>query len=154
MTAGEEPRTAVYPISAAAPLMPSRPSVRVLLVEDSEVLAGRIAELIRRLPDVELIGAVDNEEEAVGSVGASMPDVVILDLHLRAGSGFGVLRSLRRSARPRPKIIVLTGFDLPEYRREAESFGVEAFLNKSRDYHRLPSLLRSLAGQSPAQREP
>jgi len=34
---------------------------------------------------------------------------------------------------------------LPEYRREAESFGVEAFLDKSRDYFRLPGLLRDFA---------
>lgn len=109
------------------------------------MLAGRIAELIRRLPDVDLIDTVDTEAEALRRLAAAAPDVVILDLHLRVGSGFGVLRSLQRSTDPRPKIIVLTGFDLPEYRREAESFGVEAFLNKSRDYHRLPSLLSEFA---------
>jgi two-component system, OmpR family, response regulator len=119
--------------------------LRVLLVEDSPMLAGRIAELIRRLPDVDLIDTVDTEAEALRRVAAAAPDVLILDLHLRAGSGFGVLRSLERGPGRRPKIIVLTGFDLPEYRREAESFGVEAFLNKSRDYHRLPALLTELA---------
>ncbi|TLY55795.1 MAG: response regulator transcription factor [Gammaproteobacteria bacterium] len=72
------------------------------------------------------------------------PDVVILDLHLRAGSGFGVLRSLARGGH-RPKVVVLTNFGLPEYRHEAELFGVEAFLDKSRDYFRLPSLLRGFA---------
>jgi len=127
--------------------------VRVLIVEDSTVLAGRIAELIRGLAGIELTNTVDNEAEALHSLATAPPDVVILDLHLRTGSGFGVLRSMSRSAHPRPKIIVLTGFDLAEYRREAESFGVEAFLNKSRDYHRLPSLLRDLAGQTPPQKE-
>ena len=74
------------------------------------------------------------------------PDVLILDLHLREGSGFGVLRSLARgNAVSRPKIIILTNFGLPEYRREAEAFGVEAFLDKSRDYFRLPSLLTGFA---------
>ena len=125
--------------------MTNRPSLRVLLVEDSVLLAARIAELIRRLPDVDLIDTVDTEAEALRLMAASTPDAVILDLHLRAGSGFGVLRSLGRSGTSRPKVIVLTGFDLPEYRREAESFGVEAFLNKSRDYHRLRPLLSDLA---------
>ena len=126
-------------------LMSTGPSLRVLLVEDSVLLAARIAELIRRLPDVDLIDTVDTETEALRRVASSAPDAVILDLHLRAGSGFGVLRALGRGAGRRPKIIVLTGFDLPEYRREAESFGVEAFLNKSRDYHRLPALLSGIA---------
>jgi two-component system, OmpR family, response regulator len=127
------------------PRMSGNPCLRVLLVEDSALLAARIAELIRRLPDVALIDTVDTETEAVRRVAAATPDVLILDLHLRAGSGFGVLRSLLPGTRQRPKIIILTSFDLPEYRRQAESFGVEAFLDKSRDYHRLPSLLREFA---------
>ena len=77
-------------------------------------------------------------------------DVLILDLHLRKGSGFGILRSLSRGKRRRPKIIILTNFGLPEYRREAESFGIEAFLDKSRDYFRLPSLLTGFARERSA----
>ena len=127
--------------------MSNTSSVRVLLVEDSGVLAGRISELIRRLPRVDLIGTVDTEADAVEQIASSAPDVLILDLHLRDGSGFGVLRSLGHSGASRPRIIVLTGFDLPQYRREAEALGVDAFLNKSRDYHRLPVLLSSYAAQ-------
>ena len=125
--------------------MPGSQALRVLLVEDSSLLADRLAELIRRLPNVDLIDTVDSEAAAVRTVSAATPDVMILDLHLRAGSGFGVLRALRRAIGRRPKIIILTNFGLPEYRREAETFGVEAFLDKSRDYHRLPTLLSSFA---------
>jgi DNA-binding NarL/FixJ family response regulator len=127
--------------------MSDSPPLRVLLVEDSALLADRVAELIRRLPGVDLIGTVDSETEALRQVTVSTPDLVILDLHLRTGSGFGVLQALGRTAARRPIVIVMTGFDLPEYRRKAESFGVEAFLNKSRDYPRLPSLLSSYAMQ-------
>jgi len=124
--------------------MSNSSSLRVLLAEDSSLLAARLAELIRRLPDVDLIETVDTEADALGRISASRPDVVILDLHLRSGSGFGVLRSLARGGH-RPKVVILTNFGLPEYRHEAESFGVEAFLDKSRDYFRLPSLLRGFA---------
>jgi two-component system OmpR family response regulator len=126
--------------------MSDRPSLRVLLVEDSSLLAGRLAELIRRLPDVDLIDTVQTETDALTQINTAVPDVLILDLHLRSGSGFGVLRSLARDkASQRPKVIILTNFGLPEYRREAETFGVEAFLDKSRDYFRLPALLRDFA---------
>jgi len=126
--------------------MSTSASLRVLLVEDSSLLAARLGELIRRLPDVDLIDTVHTESDAVTRISDVMPDVLILDLHLRTGSGFGVLRRLVRE-RPerRPKVIILTNFGLPEYRREAESLGVEAFLDKSRDYFRLPSLLRDFA---------
>jgi two-component system OmpR family response regulator len=126
--------------------MSDRPSLRVLLVEDSSLLAARLAELIRRLPDVDLIDTVQTETDALTQINTAVPDVLILDLHLRSGSGFGVLRSLARDkASQRPKVIILTNFGLPEYRREAETFGVEAFLDKSRDYFRLPALLRDFA---------
>jgi DNA-binding NarL/FixJ family response regulator len=124
--------------------MPDNSNLRVLLVEDSSLLAARLAELIKRLPDVDLIDTVDTEAEAVSQIMAGKPDVLILDLHLRGGSGFGVLRALK-AASGRPKIIILTNFGLPEYRREAEAFGVEAFLDKSRDYFRLPDLLHGFA---------
>ena len=125
-------------------------SLRVLLAEDSSLLAARLTELIGHLPDIELIGTVDCEADTLSHVAADTPDVLILDLHLRSGSGFGVLRALARAsrrpaARRRPKIVILTNFGLPEYRREAEAFGVEAFLDKSRDYFRLPSLLTDFA---------
>ena len=129
--------------------MSNSTALRVLLAEDSSLLAARLTELIRRLPDVELVGTVDCEADTLSHVAAAAPDVLILDLHLRSGSGFGVLRALARSRLRangrRPKIVILTNFGLPEYRKEAEAFGVEAFLDKSRDYFRLPSLLTDFA---------
>jgi len=132
-------------------LMPQNPSLRVLLIEDSALLATRLIELVERLPDVDLIDTVDTEADALHRISARRPDVLILDLHLREGSGFGVLRSLALGTRPRPKIIVLTNFGLPEYRREAELFGVEAFLDKAREYIRLPSLLTDFAKERAVQ---
>jgi len=129
--------------------MPVHSPLRVLLVEDSALLATRLSELIRQLPDVDLDDVVATETEAVERIAAAAPDVVILDLHLRKGTGFGVLRALARRS-SRPKVVILTNYGLPEYRREAEQFGVEAFLDKSRDYFRIPTLLGEFARNRPA----
>jgi two-component system, OmpR family, response regulator len=131
--------------------MSSSSALRVLLVEDSSLIAGRLAELIRRLPDVDLIETVATEEDAISHVASDHPDALILDLHLRKGSGFGVLRALAHSrGDQRPKVVILTNFSLPEYRREAELYGVAAFLDKSRDYFRLPTLLQDFARERAA----
>ena len=122
------------------------PDLRVLLVEDSPYITATLTELISQLPGVDFMGAVASEADALGRISAADPDVLILDLHLRSGSGFGVLRSLRAGGRDaRPRVVILTNFPLPEYRRAAESFGVEAFLDKARDYFRLPMLLQEFA---------
>jgi len=117
--------------------------LRVLLVEDSKVLLERLAEAIRQIPDVELIGTADTESAAVAAVKRDAIDVVILDLHLKQGTGFGVMRALA-ATQLKPRIIVLTNYDLPEYKNAALALGATHFLDKARDYGRLPEVLHEL----------
>src|SRR6267154_5275887 len=79
--------------------MVERNPLRILLVEDSAVLADRLTELLHYIPGVQLVDTVDNELAAV-RIALSQPiDVMILDLHLRQGTGFGVLRALAHQPR-------------------------------------------------------
>jgi len=124
--------------------MPSTPSgisrtgaLRILLVEDSELLAERMRELLGQITDVEVVGTVVDEDDAVAMTRDRDVHVLILDLQLKHGTGFGVLRTLGEH---RPATI----YALPEYRRWAEKFGVEYFLNKSLDFERLPEVIRTL----------
>ncbi len=116
-------------------------TLRVLLVEDSRVLAERLREALDMLDNVEVVDAVSEESAAVAVATSQHVDVIILDLQLREGTGFGVMQRLGKS---RPKIIVFTNYMLPEYQRLANALGVEYFLNKSRDYERLPQLIQEL----------
>src|SRR6202050_4849627 len=117
--------------------------LRCLLVEDSKVLLERLAEAIRQIPDVELIGTADTEAAAVAAVKRDKIDVVILDLHLKQGTGFGVMRALA-ATQLKPRIIVLTNYDLPEYKNAALALGATHFLDKARDYGRLPEVLHEI----------
>ena len=118
-------------------------SLRVLLVEDSKVLTERLTEAIRQIADVELIGTADTEAGAVAAVKRDSIDVVILDLHLKQGTGFGVMRALA-STSMKPRIIVLTNYDLPEHKNAAIALGATHFLDKARDYGRLPEVLHEI----------
>jgi DNA-binding NarL/FixJ family response regulator len=117
--------------------------LRVLLVEDSKVLTERLTEAIRQIPQVELIGTADTEAAAVASAKRDSVDVIILDLHLKQGTGFGVMRALA-TAHLKPRIIVLTNYDLPEYKNAAIALGATHFLDKARDYGRLPEVLHDI----------
>lgn len=119
-------------------------TLKVLLVEDSRVLADRLIELLDQTPAVVLVGHVDNERDAVGMLKRKAVDVLILDLQLRQGTGFGVLKALP-AGDGRPRCLVLTNYDLPEYRRQATQLGADYFLDKSREYHRLPEILEQLS---------
>src|SRR6202158_3271969 len=72
-------------------------NLSVLLVEDSRVLAERLRETLLTVPGVQLAGTVDSEADAVAALQRHPVDVLLLDLHLRQGTGFGVLRAISGS---------------------------------------------------------
>jgi two-component system OmpR family response regulator len=120
--------------------------LKVLLVEDSRMLAERLRESLDTLEDVEVVGSVADESAAVAAARDRQVDVIILDLQLREGTGFGVLERLGKT---RPLVIVFTNYMLPEYKQLATALGVEYFLNKSLDYERLPQLIQEIGASRP-----
>jgi DNA-binding NarL/FixJ family response regulator len=135
-----------YPEVVAVSPMDAEHPLKVLLVEDSPLLADRLRELLAQIPGVTLTGTVNSENSAVLAIRTGNSDVVILDLHLKQGTGFGVLRSTAADAW-RPAVIILTNYALPQYQREARSLGVEYFLDKAREFERIPDVLREIAGK-------
>ena len=119
-------------------------NLSVLLVEDSRVLAERLRETLLSVPGVQLAGTVDSEADAVAALQRHPVDVLLLDLHLRQGTGFGVLRAIPSDQAKKLVVIVLTNYDLAEYRRAAAALGARHFLDKLRDFDRLPSLLQQI----------
>ena len=115
------------------------------MVEDSNVLAERLSELLGQIPDVTLVERVDNESDAIRIARSQSIDVLILDLHLRQGTGFGVLRALAAGPHAAVATIVLTNYALPQYRRTAGELGARYFLDKAREFDRLPEVLREIA---------
>jgi two-component system, OmpR family, response regulator len=122
----------------------------VLLVEDSRLLTDRLREAILNVPGAQLAGIVDSESEAVATLQRMPVDVVLLDIHLRHGTGFGVLRALTSGRHDNVVAIVLTNHDLGEYRRAAAELGARHFLDKMRDFDRLPALLQEIGSRTGA----
>jgi two-component system OmpR family response regulator len=126
----------------------SAATFKVLLVEDSKLLSERLSEAIGHMSGINLIGVTDTEAVAVAVAKKEDVDVIVLDLHLKQGTGFGIMRALA-SMRRKPIIIVLTNYDLPEYKRASLAFGATHFLDKARDFARLPELLQGIQRQQP-----
>lgn len=115
--------------------------LRVLVVEDSPLLASRLTELLGGHSAVYSVRTCDSEAAARSAVLTA--DVVILDLHLKQGSGFGVLKRLYE-LQERPLVFVCTNHDVPGYRRRAFDLGADYFLDKARDLGELPVMLSRL----------
>jgi DNA-binding NarL/FixJ family response regulator len=122
--------------------------LRVFLVEDSEVILDRLIECVSSLPDVNVVGHADTEAGAIAALQRTPCDAVVLDLQLRDGHGFNVLKALRApSDRPHLTIIVLTNFATPQYRRHSMEMGADYFFDKSREYDRIDDVLEDLAAR-------
>ena len=124
--------------------MSNATDLRVLLVEDSPVICNLVTTIINNVAGLNVVESVDTEADAIGAVQRGNVDVVILDLQLRTGTGFGVLRALRAMAK-KPAVVVFTNFPLSTYREAALALGATHFLDKSRDYDRLPGILTEMA---------
>jgi len=121
--------------------------MRVLLVEDSRLLAQYLLEQLAAIPKVLSLGVVETEQQAIAAIAEQKPDLVVLDLHLKQGTGFGVLSSVSK-ATVRPIIVVLTNYALPQYRERATLLGAKYFLDKSNEFDRLPAIIGELSANN------
>ncbi len=113
----------------------------VLLVEDSPRIAERLRELLTLGGGVRVLATVSDEPAAIRALGELPVDLLILDLQLKTGTGFGVLESIGGN---RPTTVVMTNYALPQYRERARQLGVEHFLNKEKDFERLPEIVADI----------
>lgn len=83
--------------------------LRVVLVDDHEVVRAGLKALIDADPEIEVVGEAGTAEEGVRRVGYDTPDVVVLDVRLPDGSGIEACREIR-SRFPEVKVLMLTSF--------------------------------------------
>lgn len=119
------------------------PALRVLLVEDSPLVQSHLVDLVESVPGLELIATAETAWGAIASTRHLEPDVVILDVLLRAGSALDVLRAITVGG-SRCAVIVYTDDDTDLFRCYCCTAGVDWFLSRPRDASRLEALLRCI----------
>jgi len=126
-------------------------TLKVYLVEDSPVLRDRVIESLEDAGDSRVVGFADTEDDAVKGIVASTPDAVVLDIQLRQGNGLNVLRRVRNlELGVRPLVIVLTNYDIPEFRVRALTAGTDFFFDKTTELHRVAEVLGAFGNNSPS----
>ena len=119
--------------------------LRVFLVEDAPTFRERLTDFLAEPGELEIAGFADTEADAMQKLRADPPDAVIVDLHLREGSGIGVIESLRTLwPAPPPTIVVLTNYAFPEFEAACRARGADHFFDKVSQFGTVKTLLRSL----------
>ncbi len=120
--------------------------VRVFLVEDSALLCHQVIRAVTEPGRIEVVGQADTENTAIEGINRCLPDVVIVDIQLRAGNGLSVLRAVMQMIWIRlPVLIVLTNHALPEYEKACRASGADYFFDKSTEFDHVRDVLEVLA---------
>ncbi|MGZ5352215.1 MAG: response regulator [Actinomycetota bacterium] len=122
-------------------------ATRVLVVDDHEVFSDAVAMLLEQQPDVRLVGAARDADEAfellqVGS--EDEPDVVLIDLDLPGLDGIRAMRRIRELS-PDAKIVVLTALQDFEVIADALAAGACGYVPKTSAVDDLMDVVRRAA---------
>jgi len=122
--------------------------MKILLVDDHEVVRKGIAALLGAQDDMEVVGEASTADESVRRVGYDDPDVVVMDLRLPDGSGVEACREIR-SRFPDVKVVILTSYADEEALMAAILAGASGYLLKRIDADSLVEGIRKVgAGES------
>ncbi|GAA1775653.1 MULTISPECIES: response regulator [Leucobacter] len=108
-------------------------TVSVLIVDDQAMVRAGFAAILDAQPDIEVVGQAADGEEGVALSHRLRPDVVLMDVRMPGTNG---LEATRRLMDPpprvdhRPRVVILTTFDIDEYVHDALAAGASGFLLK------------------------
>lgn len=121
--------------------MSVRDSIRILIVDDHEVVRIGIRTLLASVAGIKIIGEGSTAAEAVEQTAKLRPDVVLLDVRLPDGSGVEACRQIKAD-NPDTRVVMLTSFSDEEAIVGAVMAGASGYLLKQADGERLTQAIR------------
>jgi DNA-binding NarL/FixJ family response regulator len=116
--------------------------VKVLIVDDAPQIRSRFVALLSAIPGVRKVLQAEAADDAIATLTAHAPGVVVLDVHLRAGSGLALVPEVRRLC-PGSVVVVVTNHATEQHRLRCMAAGVDAFLDKSREFDAVSGIVAS-----------
>jgi CheY-like chemotaxis protein len=114
----------------------------IYIVEDSAAVKERLIEAIEDIPHARVVGTADAVTAALEGMRTVQPRVLILDIQLRGGSGFRLLKLMRAAGMTRPEtIIVVTNYPSDDYRTASRESGADHFFDKASEFHKVREVL-------------
>jgi CheY-like chemotaxis protein len=120
---------------------------KILIVEDNATFRQLLKEILRnRFHPIEVMEA-SNGAEGLSKIESFGPDLIFMDIQLPGESGLTLTQRIKKE-RPEIRVIILTSYDLPEYREAAHQYGADFFVSKDSSAGKFLSLVESIVSDS------
>ncbi len=107
----------------------ANPKHRIMLVDDHPVLRRGLAQIINRHPALLVCGEADQASSALAMVEESRPDLVVVDLSIKAGDGLELIKAIK-AQHPKVFLLVLSMHDENLYAERALRAGAHGYIMK------------------------
>jgi DNA-binding NarL/FixJ family response regulator len=119
-------------------------SLKTLIVEDNDSFRGILKKSLESLFPSMVIQEATEGNEALRVVDALQPELIFMDIRLPGENGLQLTQKIKKNY-PNIKVIILTSYDILEYREAAIRCGANSFIAKdSLDWEQIEKLVRSL----------
>jgi DNA-binding NarL/FixJ family response regulator len=123
-------------------------ALRILIVDDHDVVRHGVRALIERNPDWEVCGEAADGRDAVAKAQSLTPDVVILDVAMPELNGLEAARQIRKLV-PAARVLILTMHESEQVVREVLAVGAHGYLLKSDAGRNLVAAINALSQHKP-----
>ncbi|MGA9855634.1 MAG: response regulator transcription factor [Gammaproteobacteria bacterium] len=118
--------------------------IRVLLADDNAYFMECVCNMLSGHEWLQIVGSASNSDECLALIAEQRPDVVVLDLEIPEINGFEITKRIN-SLSTKPRIIILSLYDEPEYRDGGQNLGVYGYVSKAEVSTNLIPLLQNLS---------
>lgn len=119
-------------------------AISVLLVEDHEVTRVGLRSLLREYEHLSIVGEAETVREAVALAAKLKPDVILMDIRLRDGTGFDACRGIQKLG-IESRVLFLTSFADDDVLFEAITCGADGYLLKEINSQSLVNAIENVA---------
>jgi len=119
-------------------------SVRVVLVDDHDLLRRGMKTMLESEDDIEVVGQASDGTQAMKIVEDTLPDVVLIDVIMPNKDGIETTRDIK-DAFPRVQVIVLSGHDEQQFLFDAVKAGASGYLLKTSELEDVVRSVRAAA---------
>ncbi len=128
----------------------SKPPISTVIVEDNPALLELLTGMLDGIDGIRVVGSAASEADAIALIHATRPQLAIVDLELREGTGLKVLSAIQSTPRDSgsTRAVVFSNHSHPVVRSRCLALGAEAFFDKSFQMDELLEFVHGVSGAS------